>query len=81
VYDNSDLMPISLLLSLAPRFLQPRRPIAEAFLTTEKDLMNLPPGWKAPMPLFACCIETEIEEKMEFERALLAEVEAARRAT
>jgi hypothetical protein len=29
--------------------------------------------------LFACCIQPEIEEKMEFERALLAEVEAARR--
>jgi tetraacyldisaccharide 4'-kinase len=80
VYDNSDLMPISLFLSLAPRFSQPRRPIPEAFLTTEKDLMNLPPGWKAPMPLYACCIRTEIEEKMEFEQALLAAVEAARRA-
>jgi tetraacyldisaccharide 4'-kinase len=81
VYDNSDLMPISLLLSLAPRFSQLRKPIAEAFLTTEKDLMNLPPGWKAPLPLYACCIHLEIEEKMEFERALLAEVEAAGRAT
>jgi tetraacyldisaccharide 4'-kinase len=53
---------------------------AEAILTTEKDLMNLPPGWDVPMPLFACCIHPEIEEKMEFERALLAEVEAVRRA-
>jgi tetraacyldisaccharide 4'-kinase len=55
---------------------------AEAILTTEKDLMNLPPHWDAPMPLFACCIHPEIEDKMEFERALLAEVEsaAARRA-
>ncbi len=54
---------------------------AEAMLTTEKDLMNLPPGWDVPMPLFACCIRLEIEEKMEFERALLSDVEAARRAT
>jgi len=54
---------------------------AEALLTTEKDLMNLPPGWDVPMPLFACCIRPEIEEKMEFERALLSDVEAARRAT
>jgi tetraacyldisaccharide 4'-kinase len=54
---------------------------AQALLTTQKDLMNLPPDWNAPMPLFACCIRPEIEEKMEFERALLAEVEAARRAS
>ena len=54
---------------------------AEAILTTEKDLMNLPPDWNAPMPLFACCIHSEIEEKMEFQRALLAEVEAAQRTT
>jgi tetraacyldisaccharide 4'-kinase len=52
---------------------------AEAILTTEKDLMNLPPDWNAPMPLLACCIQLEIEDKMEFERALLAAVEAARR--
>jgi tetraacyldisaccharide 4'-kinase len=52
---------------------------AEAILTTQKDVMNLPPDWNAPWPLFACCIRPEIEEKMEFERALLAEVEAARR--
>ena len=54
---------------------------AAAILTTQKDLMNLPPDWDSPMPLFACCIHAEIEEKMEFERALLAEVEAARRAS
>jgi tetraacyldisaccharide 4'-kinase len=55
---------------------------AEAVLTTEKDLMNLPPRWDAALPLFASCIRLEIENKMEFERALLAEVEsaAARRA-
>jgi tetraacyldisaccharide 4'-kinase len=58
-----------------------RRAGAEAILTTQKDVMNLPPDWNAPMPLFACCIQPEIEEKMEFQRALLAEVEAARRAT
>ena len=57
-----------------------RRAGAEAILTTQKDLMNLPPDWNAPMPLFACCIQPEIEEKMEFERALLAEVEGAKRA-
>jgi tetraacyldisaccharide 4'-kinase len=54
---------------------------AEGILTTQKDVMNLPPDWNAPLPLLACCIHSEIEEKMEFERALLAEVEAARRAS
>jgi len=56
---------------------------AAAILTTQKDLMNLPPDWNPPVPSFACCIRSEIEEKMEFERALLTEVEAAatRRAT
>jgi len=58
-----------------------RRAGAEAILTTLKDLMNLPTDWNSPMPLFACCIRAEIEAKMEFERALLAEVEAARRAS
>jgi len=53
---------------------------AEALLTTEKDLMNLPSGWDVPMPLLACCIHLEIEEKMEFEGALLSDLEAARRA-
>jgi len=50
---------------------------AEAILTTEKDLMNLPPDWNAPVPLFACCIESEIEEKAAFEQELLAAVESA----
>ena len=54
---------------------------AQAILTTQKDVMNLPPDWTVSLPVFACCIQPEIEEKMEFERALLAEVEAARRAT
>jgi tetraacyldisaccharide 4'-kinase len=52
---------------------------AQTILTTQKDLMNLPPDWNAPLPLFACCIQPEIEEKMEFERALLAQLQAARR--
>jgi tetraacyldisaccharide 4'-kinase len=56
-----------------------RRAGAEAILTTQKDLMNLPLVWNSPIPLFACCIHPEIEEKMEFERALLAAVEEARR--
>ncbi len=42
--------------------------------------MNLPPDLNVPLPLFACCIYPEIEERMEFERALLAEVEGAKKA-
>jgi tetraacyldisaccharide 4'-kinase len=53
----------------------------EAMLTTQKDVMNLPPDWNFPLPLFACCIHPEIEPKVEFERALLAAVEATRRET
>jgi tetraacyldisaccharide 4'-kinase len=49
---------------------------AEVMLTTLKDVMNLPPVWNLPLPLYACCIHPEIEEKAEFERALLAAVEA-----
>jgi tetraacyldisaccharide 4'-kinase len=71
VYSRQDLERVSAL---------SRRAGAEAILTTQKDVMNLPPDWNAAMPLFACCIHPEIEEKMEFEQALLAEVEAARRA-
>jgi tetraacyldisaccharide 4'-kinase len=54
---------------------------AEVLITTEKDLFNLPRDWKPPMPLFACCIYSEIEEKTEFERALLNEAGEARRTT
>jgi len=56
-----------------------RKAGADALLTTQKDLLNLPPGWKAPAPLFACCIQPEIEDKMEFEQALLNHVGVARR--
>jgi len=72
VYSHADLLVISM---------HSRRAGAEAILTTQKDVMNLPPDWNAALPLFACCIHPEIEEKIEFERALLAEVVAARRAT
>jgi len=71
LYSRQDLKRLSALAQLAG---------ADAFLTTEKDLMNLPPGWNAPLPLSACCIRMEIEEKMEFEPALLAALEAAGRA-
>ena len=53
---------------------------AQAMITTEKDVMNLPRGWDLPLPVYACCIQAEIEEKMEFEQALAADLERARRA-
>ena len=54
---------------------------AEALLTTQKDLLNLPREWQAPLPLLACSIRSEIAEKAEFEQALVEAVEAARRTT
>ena len=51
----------------------------EAVLTTQKDVMNLPAGLHARLPLFACCIQIEIEPSIVFEQALLAAVEQAKR--
>ena len=58
-----------------------RKAGAEAILTTEKDMMNLPPRGDVPLPIFACCIQPCLAEKMEFERALLAQLDSARRTT
>jgi tetraacyldisaccharide 4'-kinase len=52
----------------------------EAVLTTQKDVMNLPPDLNAQWPLFACCIQPQIDERIEFERALQTAVETAKRA-
>ncbi len=51
---------------------------AAAFLTTEKDMMNLPPQWKPKLPLLACAIRSEIAEARVFEEALLAGVSPVR---
>jgi len=45
---------------------------AVAFLTTEKDLMNLPPQLAFDLPVLACAIQTEISEAERFEQVLLA---------
>ena len=51
---------------------------AVALLTTEKDVVNLPPGWSCEIPLAACVIEMEICEAAAFEDALLGRLEAVR---
>ncbi len=45
---------------------------AEAFLTTEKDLMNLPLQPLSTLPILACAIQAEISDAVRFEQALVA---------
>jgi len=45
---------------------------AVAFLTTEKDVMNLPPGLESGLPVLACAIRAEISEPEKFQQVLLA---------
>ncbi|MCL5005377.1 MAG: tetraacyldisaccharide 4'-kinase [Acidobacteria bacterium] len=47
---------------------------AVAFLTTEKDVMNLSPQWKPELPVLACGIRPEISGAKVFEEAILARV-------
>jgi len=49
---------------------------ASALITTEKDMMNLPGGWKPGVDTYACEIEIEIENPAEFEDALFASLRA-----
>jgi tetraacyldisaccharide 4'-kinase len=55
-----------------------RRLGAEALLTTEKDVMNFPAGWKPEMPVAACVIETEVCQAEILEAALIERLEIAR---
>jgi tetraacyldisaccharide 4'-kinase len=48
---------------------------AIAFLTTEKDLMNLPPQLEFRFPVLACTIRAEISDAERFEQLLLAGIE------
>ncbi len=48
---------------------------AAAFLTTEKDLMNLSPQLEFQHPLLACAIQAEIHDPEQFEQLLLAGIE------
>ncbi len=45
---------------------------AEAFLTTEKDLMNIPLQPVSKLPILACAIQAEITDAVRFEQALVA---------
>lgn len=45
---------------------------AAAFLTTEKDVMNLPPKAAFDLPVLACAIQAEISDAERFEQVLLA---------
>lgn len=47
---------------------------AVAFVTTEKDVMNLSPQWNSELPVLACGIRLEISSAAAFEEALLAGV-------
>ncbi len=51
---------------------QARESHAEILVTTEKDAMNLPAGWKPGLEVFACAIEIEMLEPGAFEQAILA---------
>ena len=46
--------------------------VAAAFLTTEKDLMNLQAQSDFELPLLACAIRAEISEPEKFQQVLLA---------
>jgi tetraacyldisaccharide 4'-kinase len=48
---------------------------AVAFLTTEKDLMNLQPQLEFRLPVLACLIRAEISDAEKFEQVLLAGIE------
>jgi tetraacyldisaccharide 4'-kinase len=45
---------------------------AAALVTTEKDALNLPPGWKSQIPLVACIIEAEVREAEAFQNEIMA---------
>jgi tetraacyldisaccharide 4'-kinase len=49
-----------------------------AFLTTEKDLMNLPPRFKFDLPVLVCAIQAKILDFVKFEKVLLAGIESNR---
>jgi tetraacyldisaccharide 4'-kinase len=51
---------------------------AVAFLTTEKDLMNIQPQLAFALPVLACAIQAEISEAEQFEQVLLAGIERKR---
>ncbi|HET9179434.1 MAG TPA: tetraacyldisaccharide 4'-kinase [Terriglobia bacterium] len=69
VYTQEDIRRINLAAS---------KKSATAFLTTEKDLMNLPVQLEFGLPLLACAVRAEISEAEKFEQVLLAGIERNR---
>ncbi len=53
---------------------------AKAFVTTEKDAMNLPTSVKGEIPIVACVIESSICEEQAFEEWLMARLPAGGKA-
>jgi tetraacyldisaccharide 4'-kinase len=51
---------------------------AAALLTTEKDVMNFPPGWKSEFPVQACVVGCELPEPGIFEDVFLQRLQTAR---
>lgn len=51
---------------------------ASALITTEKDVMNFPPGWNPGFPVGACVIRTEFSEPETFEAALVELLKTAK---
>ncbi|MGH9433557.1 MAG: hypothetical protein ACRD3T_18665, partial [Terriglobia bacterium] len=54
---------------------------AGALVTTEKDLMNLPRGWRLDIPVLICRIEAQFTEPEKLEEALLDLLEKRRLAS
>ncbi len=57
---------------VASLVLSAREAGALTLITTEKDFVNLPAGWRTDLNAYACIIETEIEEQEAFEQELIA---------
>jgi tetraacyldisaccharide 4'-kinase len=55
-----------------------RRKGACALVTTEKDVMNFPKGWKPDFPVRACVIEAALSDSDGFESAVVESLKAAR---
>jgi tetraacyldisaccharide 4'-kinase len=51
---------------------------AATLLTTEKDVMNFPRGWRSDFPVLACVVEVEVEPSTAFVEALAGRLEGTR---
>lgn len=55
-----------------------RKSDASALITTEKDVMNFPPGWNPGFPVGACVIQIELREPETFVAALVELLKTAK---